>query len=140
MTKNVTIHNSGEKFTALKVVKIDKEGKRVFGDKIEVPAGAIQVDELTAEYICKVFADRCSVVAVLGKGEEENLLTRIAELEYALEGAIKLIKDKKEQERLTKVLKGEAFEETVKASTEEKAPETTEEAEEANKIAEEVKG
>lgn len=136
MTKNVTINNKGEKFTVLKVEKIGKDGKRVFGDKIEIPTGAYQIDELTAEYACSVFADRCSIVAVLGVADDEKLAIRVAELEYALEEAIKLIKDKKAKERLTEVLQGKVFEKTIEAIENGTAPETAEEAKLANEQAE----
>lgn len=133
MVKNVTINNSGEKFTVLKVEKIGKDGKRVFGDKIEIPTGAYQIDELTAEYVCNVFADRCSIVAVLGAADDDKLAIRVAELEYALEEAIKLIKDKKAKEKLTEVLEGKVFEKTIEAIENGTAPEK---AEEANKTTE----
>lgn len=131
--KDITIYNSGAPFTVLSVLAestVDKKTGNVipmkFGDKIVVNTGATVMDELTANYVCKVYSSRCTIAAVAATGASENkkiqelteslktvgdektaLETRVSELSKALLTAAESVADETKKAEFIKLAKGE---------------------------------
>lgn len=96
MADTLTILNNGAKITVREVLsekKVKKDGtieKAKFGDVIEIPEGAIELDKLTAEYVLKTYKERCSIVKVSSsaKGDSKEvakLQEKLAEAEKEIE-------------------------------------------------------
>lgn len=101
--EKITIMNTGAAFDILPIEKAEvvKDGKVVekakYGKKITIPTGATVLNKLTAEYVCKVYATRCSIAGV-GVSDDSSK-EKIAELKKELEDTkAELASTKKELE------------------------------------------
>lgn len=99
MADVLTIMNNGAPIKVRELLSEKKEKKdgtiekAKFGDVIEIPTGAIQLNKLTAEMVLKTYKERCSIVGVSSavKGDSKEIeklqkeLSASAEKNAALE-------------------------------------------------------
>lgn len=84
MADILTIMNNGAPIKVRELLsekKVKKDGtieKAKFGDVIEIPTGAIQLNKLTAEMVLNTYKERCSLVHVSGKTQSDS--KEVAEL------------------------------------------------------------
>lgn len=89
MADVLTIMNNGAPIKVRELLsekKVKKDGtieKAKFGDVIEIPTGAIQLNKLTAEMVLNTYKERCSLVYVSDKAQSDS--KEVAELMKKLE-------------------------------------------------------
>ena len=89
MADILTIMNNGAPIKVRELLsekKVKKDGtieKAKFGDIIEIPTGAIQLNKLTAEMVLNTYKERCSLVHVSGNAQSDS--KEVAELMKKLE-------------------------------------------------------
>ena len=120
MADVLTIMNNGAPIKVRELLsekKVKKDGtieKAKFGDVIEIPTGAIQLNKLTAEMVLNTYKERCSLVHVSGNAQSDS--KEVAELMKKLE------KSSEEKAALeAKVAELSAAAEKIAALEEEKA-------------------
>lgn len=102
MADVLTIMNNGAPIKVRELLsekKVKKDGtieKAKFGDIIEIPTGAIQLDKLTAEMVLKTYKERCSIVSVSSavKGDSKEIEKLQKELSVAAEKIAALEEEK----------------------------------------------
>jgi hypothetical protein len=102
MADVLTIMNNGAPIKVRELLsekKIKKDGtieKAKFGDIIEIPTGAIQLNKLTAEMVLNTYKERCSIVSVSSavKGDSKEIEKLQKELSAAAEKIAALEEEK----------------------------------------------
>lgn len=85
MSGTITIMNNGAPIKVLKVLaekKVKKDGtveKAKYGDIIEIPTGAIQLDKLTADMVLRTYSERCSIVNVTVAEDDSKEVAKLKE-------------------------------------------------------------
>ena len=102
MADVLTIMNNGAPIKVRELLsekKVKKDGtieKAKFGDVIEIPTGAIQLNKLTAEMVLNTYKERCSIVSVSSavKGDSKEVEKLQKELSVAAEKIAALEEEK----------------------------------------------